>query len=128
MVDQVNALAARIGLPVSPKLSIADQYVLSWDGLDGTVTVGEVITDRAAWIVIHADENGQPGKILGRQPVPEGYSEDVIVTIAAIYAPRSMFVRLYEDNGKPRIFESEIDLPILHHGKPVTAQFNQIVE
>lgn len=29
MVDQVNALAARIGLPVSPKLSIADQYVLS---------------------------------------------------------------------------------------------------
>jgi hypothetical protein len=60
--------------------------------------------------------------------VPIGYSEDVVVTIAAIYAPRSMFVILYEDAGKQRIFENEVDLPILINGKPVIAHFNQIVD
>lgn len=85
-------------------------------------------TDRAAWVVIHADEDGEPGRLLGRQPVPVGYSQDVIVTIAAIYAPRSMFVLLYEDAGKQGIFEEEIDLPIFFNGKPVIKQFNQIVD
>jgi len=87
-----------------------------------------VITDRAAWIVIHANEDGEPGQIIGRQPVQAGYSEDVIVTVAAMKAPRSMTAVLYEDIGIPRIFESGIDLPILHNGNSISAEFNQIVE
>jgi hypothetical protein len=87
-----------------------------------------VVTHSAAWVVIHADDDGEPGQLLGRQPVPAGFSEDVIVTIAAMYAPRSMFVVLYEDSGKRRIFENGIDLPMLHKDRMVIAQFNQIVE
>jgi hypothetical protein len=91
-------------------------------------TVSEVISDRAAWIVIHDDVDGEVGRMIGRQPVPEGHSENVIVTVVAAYATRDLHVLLYEDAGKPGIFEEGIDTPMLSHGKPITAEFSQIVQ
>ena len=60
--------------------------------------------------------------------MPSGRTEDVQVTITAIYATRTLHALLYEDTGKPGIFEKEIDWPILLNNTPVTVQFNQIVE
>lgn len=82
-------------------------------------------SDRAAWIVIHADEDGKLGQILGQQPIPAGRSENVIVTIYAIYATRTMHAVLYEDAGTPGSFEIEKDLPLSIDGKIVSAQFDQ---
>ena len=90
--------------------------------------INEVVSDRAAWIVIHADENGKPGLMLGRQPVSEGTNEIVQVTIRAIFATRTMHAVLYEDKGKIGVFEKGIDVPALYNGRPVATQFQQIVE
>ena len=128
MFDQRDAIAAVVGLPGSLKISAEDQYICSWDHLDGTITVSEVLSDRAAWIVIHADEDGQLGEIIGKQPIPSGRSEDVVVTLNALKATRTLHAVLYEDAGKLKSFEKDIDAPILQNGKTVTTTFNQIVE
>ena len=86
------------------------------------------MSDRAAWIVIHADEDGQLGEIIGKQPIPSGRSEDVVVTLNALKATRTLHAVLYEDAGKLKSFEKDIDAPILQNGKTVTTTFNQIVE
>ncbi len=90
--------------------------------------ISEVLTDRPAWIVIHADKNGQPGKMIGRQPVPAGRSENVVVTLAVMSATRHLHVLLYQDVGTPRVFEPELDVLIFQNGKPVSAEFDQIVQ
>jgi hypothetical protein len=87
------------------------------------------MVDRAAWIVIHADEDGKPGKIIGRALLAEGESQDVFVTISAREATRTLYAVLYTDAGQPGKFEApEIDTPFMDGRGMVMQSFQQIVE
>ena len=50
--------------------------------LAGRVSVASVVADVDSFVVIHADDNGAPGEVLGHVSVTEGETTDVEVTLS----------------------------------------------
>jgi VCBS repeat-containing protein len=65
---------------VTPAITVEDQ-TLSADSAD-TVNVPSATLDAQGWVVIHADDGGSPGEVLGNSSVlSEGETTDVEVTL-----------------------------------------------
>ncbi|RME13862.1 MAG: hypothetical protein D6802_00350 [Ardenticatenia bacterium] len=105
---------------VTPSVTVMDQ-----DITDGTVTVAEVVSDGAGWIVIHAQAEGKPGPILGYAPVADGVNKDVVVEIDASKATETLYAMLHTDAGEMGKFEfpDGPDGPVKVDGKVVTPPF-----
>jgi hypothetical protein len=72
---------------------------------DGQIVVESVTTLTPGWLVIQADEGGQPGEILGYAPVATGVNEDVIVQVDPYLATPTLHVTLHRDDGRAGSFE-----------------------
>lgn len=104
---------------VEPSVTVHDQDVIA-----GTVTAAEVISDRAGWIVIHADESGAPGPVIGHTAVEAGSNEDVAIEIDAGSATERLYAMLHEDAGTSGEYEFPgPDVPIQVEGKIVVESF-----
>jgi hypothetical protein len=86
----------------------------------GTVTVEEVVAAEPGWIVIHADQDGAPGAVIGRAAVEAGTNTSVQVEIEAESATDTLYAMLHVDTGT----ESEHELP---DGDPPVQFEGQIV-
>ena len=71
---------------------------------DGTVTVS-VAVDAAAWLVIHADDSGSPGTIIGFVPVAAGTTADIAVPIQGAQVTATLYAMLHFDLGEAGTFE-----------------------
>lgn len=90
------------------QLIVRDQALTA----DGNAVVDLVVTPADAWVVIHADEDGQPGEVLGSARVPAGVSRSVAVPLDPLPTGSAIAV-LYRDLGERDSFESpEVD-PLL---------------
>lgn len=90
-----------------------------------SVMVPLVVSEGAGWMVIHADENGTPGPILGQSPVAAGVNANVTVQIAVENATDSMFAMLHVDAGNPGEFEFPgPDGPVVVDGVVLAPPFN----
>lgn len=87
--------------PLQPVLEVSNQVV----GEDGRLTVDQVVAVVPGWLVVAADDAGQPGAILGRSPVSAGPHSDVVVTIDPYRATPLLHVALHLDAGQPGEFE-----------------------
>jgi plastocyanin len=76
-----------------PSVEVSDQEIVN-----DTVTVDRVRSIGAGWIVIHADEDGSPGPVIGHAPVMD-LSEDVTVDIELENATERLHAMLHEDAG-----------------------------
>jgi plastocyanin len=76
-----------------PSVEVSDQEIRN-----GTVTVDRVFNPGPGWIVIHADEDGAPGPVIGYSPVME-VSEDVTVDIELNNATERLHAMLHRDVG-----------------------------
>ena len=103
-----------------PFVVAADQDV----GGDNAVTVPEVVAAQPGWIVIHADNNGAPGAVIGHAAVPAGINEDVVVTIDMKMATETLYAMLHDDTANLGTYEFPgADPPVTVDGDVVVRPF-----
>lgn len=92
-----------------PSVTTEDQSL----GEGETVTVPLVVAAEAGWIVIHTDQDGGPGPVIGQAPVEPGENENVEVTIAAAGATDTLHAMLHSDTGEAGVYEfPDADPPV----------------
>jgi len=68
------------------------------------VTVASVTAQQAGWLVIHADNNGSPGPVLGQTQVPAGTTANVVVELSG-EATGVLWPMLHVDTGEAGVYE-----------------------
>lgn len=103
-----------------PVIEAAEQTV----GEDNIAVLALVEVLEPSWVVIHADEDGQAGEVLGAVRLEAGVHENVAVSIDRRYATPTLYAVLHEDDGQAGVMEFPArDRPVLVNGKPVVATF-----
>ncbi len=102
-----------------PSVTVNDQEIS-----DDMVTVAEVVSDGPGWIVIHADQEGAPGPVVGHSAVSEGVNTDVTVEIDTENATETLYAMLHTDVGEAGVYEFPgADGPVQVEGQIVTPAF-----
>lgn len=106
---------------ILPTIVITDQAIAD----DGIVRVEHVRTMEPGWLLIHGDENGRTGTVLGQVYVAAGDNEGLALHIPWRQGTPQLHAMLYTDKGRPnRLDYLQEDLPVLVNGEPVIATFN----
>ncbi len=87
--------------PMHPVITVDDQVLAE----DGSITIAGVTASEAAWLVIHAQHDGQVGEVLGFTAVPSGSSSDITLTIDPLQATPRLVAILHQDAGETGAFE-----------------------
>lgn len=91
---------------------------------DGNVTIKEVNSKGAAWIVIHADNSGVPGSVIGQSFVPAGKSSNVIVLLDTTKFTAKLYAMLHTDAPEAGKYEFPgADAPVKEGEKIVMDDF-----
>lgn len=113
------ALAPALWAAGTPSVAVADQAVK-----DGTVTIGQVVSDGPGWIVIHTEAGGGPGPVTGYAAVKDGANANVVVKIDPNSATPRLFAMLHADAGAVGTYEFPgADKPVMVDGKMVVPPF-----
>ncbi len=122
-VDPSGALppkAAATPTVVAAKVTVSDQSV---DG--GLLTIAEVDSPAAGWLVIHVQADGKPGAVLGYSPVKAGVNTNVTVTVDDSKATPVLYAMLHTDAGTVGTYEFPgADGPVMVNGEMVSPAFN----
>ncbi|MBP9501953.1 MAG: hypothetical protein KBF17_07340 [Candidatus Promineofilum sp.] len=103
-----------------PQLETAEQDVAE----DGMITLARVETQKPAWVLIHADDDGEIGSVLGGVLLEAGAYENVPLTIDWRRATPTLHAVLHEDDGRTGVIDyPDGDKPILVNGLPVVSTF-----
>ena len=120
--NPVEGLPATGGNPetmVAPFVEAEDQIIVG-----SSVTVPDVGSVGPGWIVIHADNNGAPGAILGETAVSDGDNPDVVVNIDVSKATNILWAMLHTDAGTVGTFEFPgPDAPVTQNSSVVMQSF-----
>lgn len=103
----------------TPSVTVENQEIV-----DGTVTVAQVVAAQDGWIVIHADDGGTFGAVIGHAAVTAGTNTDVTVTIDTAAATETLYAMLHVDAGEAGVYEFPgPDVPVVVDGAPVSPAF-----
>lgn len=97
---------------------------------DGTIVIDKVYMDQSGWVVIHADQGGQPGPVIGYKQVPEGISTEVYIQISNEDATPALYAMLHVDSeplGEFNFPDGD-DVPVTVDGEVVTKAFESLTE
>jgi hypothetical protein len=104
---------------MTPSVEVSDQTIEN-----DTVVVAKVVSNGPGWIVIHADNNGSPGQVLGHAPVADGENTNVVVDIAQEGRTEKLWAMLHADTGTVGTYEFPGgDPPVTVDGNIVMASF-----
>src|SRR5690348_4738110 len=78
----------------TPLVSVKDQ-----DVVDGQITVASAVTNAPGWLVIHADDKGAPGQVIGYAPLAVGTNTAVTVTLDTAHTTDVLYAMLHVDEG-----------------------------
>ena len=110
---------AVVVFPINAAPSIV--YDIHFDD-DGTLIVSQAIIDAPGWLVIHADNGGAPGPVLGAAPLTPGVNTDIAVTLEGDVTD-TLFPMLHYDTGEAGVYEfgavDGADLPVSVGGNVV---------
>lgn len=117
-----EATSSADAMSSAASVEISDQAIAH-----SAVTVTKVNSAVEGWIVIHIEDEGKPGAVIGYAPVPVGESKDVKVTIDPAMATTKMFAMLHVDEGVKGTYEFPgADAPV-KDGEMVAMQaFSQV--
>ena len=94
------------------------------DVVKGKITVAEVVTQVKGWIVIHSDDVGSFGPIIGQSSLEAGVTTDLAVDIDVDAATETLYAMLHIDSGVFDIFEFPgPDNPVLEDSAPISMAF-----
>ena len=115
------SVAAPLTMKGTASVTVSDQPIVG-----DKVTVDEVVYNGSGWIVIHADNGGAPGTILGYSPVGDGTNKDVVVQIAEDGRTDTLYAMLHTDAGTVGTFEfpNGDDVPVKEGGAVITPSFS----
>jgi hypothetical protein len=89
-----------------------------------TVVVQRAVSDGPGWIVIHADDAGQPGEVIGNAALSDGENTDVSVEIDTEMATETLYAMLHIDDGEEGTYEfPDGDPPAEVEGNVVVQSF-----
>lgn len=114
---------AQDDMDMTPSVTVNDQL-----SLNGMVTIANVVSSDAGWLVIHADNGeGAPGAVIGYSAVNPGNNANVAVAIEPTAATATLFAMLHEDTGEVGVYEfGEVegaDGPVSVDGAVITPAF-----
>ncbi len=103
-VEGADAPVAVDGAVVAPAFNV--DLISAWDQFvtDGTVTVASVVAQVDGWIVIHSDNDGRPGPVLGASQVSAGQNSNVVVELSGD-ATNVLWPMLHVDTGAAGEYE-----------------------
>lgn len=105
---------------MDPSVTVSDQ-----DASLGTVSIDLVHASDPGWLVIHADNDGAPGAVLGYAPVTVGDNQDVVVEIDLAQATPVLYAMLHLDAGTVGEYEFPgDDVPVFVGDTIVNVPFN----
>ena len=84
----------------TPDIFTVDQPVV-----DGQVNITRLTSNGPGWVVIHADDGGKPGAVLGQTPIPGGISANIKVTVSPVGRTDTLFAMLHSDLGESGVYE-----------------------
>lgn len=88
------------------------------------VNIPLAVVEEPAWLVIHADDNGRAGDILGATLLSLGINRDVTVEIDPEKATETLIAALHLDAGETGEFEPDgPDIPLQRNRQPVQVAF-----
>ncbi|MDE0141680.1 MAG: SH3 domain-containing protein [Caldilineaceae bacterium] len=112
--DQTSAFA-----DLEPSVLVNAQEVIK-----GQVTVAEAAVPVEGWVVIHADDAGSFGPIIGQAHLEPGLTTDLAVDIDVDAATETLYAMLHTDGGVFDVFEFPgTDMPVLRDGAPISSAF-----
>lgn len=91
--------------PGANGIVMSDQYP------GNVVYLSSVQMDKAGWVEIHKDNNGQPGAIIGSAWAPAGISPVKVTLTEPLIDGSTYYAMLHSDNGDQK-FNAATDLPI----------------
>lgn len=86
---------------LAPSLMVENQMIAD----DGTVQIARAVVSDSAWIVIHADDSGAPGEVIGYAPIAPGETLNVPVAIEGSRVTGTLWAMLHTDAGQPGVYE-----------------------
>jgi hypothetical protein len=94
------------------------------------VVVPYAVVESPMWLVIQADNNGQPGEILDTAALQLGLNREVIVEIPAAQATERLHAALYNDAGELGQFEypNGADTPLQRNRRLLSSSFRLLGE
>lgn len=107
------------------ELTSSEDSILVTDQSEGVrVSLSSVVLKEGGWAVIHEDDNGAPGRILGAQLLAAGkWTDSTVELLRGTLAGQTYYAMLHSDNGD-RAFDPKKDLPITDdEGNPVVMEF-----
>jgi uncharacterized surface protein with fasciclin (FAS1) repeats len=84
----------------TPDIFTVDQPVV-----DGQVNITRLTSNGPGWVVIHADDGGQPGAVLGYAATPGGISANLKVPVTTAGLTDAVFAMLHTDGGAEGVYE-----------------------
>ncbi len=104
---------------MSPSIVVADQELVQ-----GRVTIAEVVSQGPGWIVVYAQADGEPGRVLGYSPVA-GIAADIEVPLDRLGTTERLYAVLHTDVGQAGVYEYPgDDVPVRVEGETVTMPFS----
>lgn len=106
----VGGAVATMPIWTVPHMRVADQIVVHGDGMEmmdemaASVTASSVLSEGAGWLVIHADNAGAPGPVLGQTLLEAGLNTDVVVELEGDITP-VLWPMLHVDTGEAGVYE-----------------------
>ncbi len=85
-------------------LTLSDQ-----PGASDSIVVDKVSAPEPAWIVVHLDNDGMPGKRVGYLSIPAGTSSDVVVKLSQdVKLTDSLLVAVHADRGDRGVLDFDM--------------------
>ncbi len=101
-------LIAVLVLTVAPAVFAAfapEVYAVDQPTVDNTVRITRATINDPGWVVVHADDNGVPGPVIGYAAIPAGISATIQVQIDLESATDVLHAMLHVDAGEIGQFE-----------------------
>lgn len=68
--------------------------------VDGKIIIAKVVSENPAWLVIHSDNSGAPGAVIGQVYVTKGENINLPVDLDVPKITPTLFAMLHADAGK----------------------------
>ena len=105
----IDGAVATMPIWTVPHMRVADQIVVHGDGMDmmdmtPTVYADSVLSADAGWLVIHADNDGAPGAVLGQVQLYPGLNQNLRIALEGDVT-ETVFPMLHYDTGEAGQYE-----------------------
>ena len=108
-----NPVMASFAVNLPPDIFVLDQPIL-----DGKVVIERITLREQGWVVVHPDDGGQLGLIVGFAFLEAGVNEHIIVDLLTNNVTPQMYVKVHEDTNRIDEFDyPDGDNPLFVDGR-----------